>query len=468
MADYDAVVVGAGPNGLAAGAELSRSGLRVLVVEQAGSIGGGTRTEALTLPGFLHDVCSAIHPLGVASPFFREIGLDVEWVHPGIPMSHPLGGGRCGVLLRDLEETATGFGPDREHYLRMMRPLVESPDAVMDDFMGPLSMVPRHPASFMRLATRGVLPVSTIANGFTSSEARALLAGLAAHAIAPFSAPLTGGVALLFAVTGHAYGWPLVRGGSQQIAEALATMVVAAGGTIETGKLVTSLQELPPAGIVILDVMPDAAIRIAGDRIESRQRRRFSGRAAGPAVFKVDWALDGPIPWEDESSRHAGTVHVGGTWEEVAAAEDAVHAGRHPDRPFVLVAQQSLFDGSRAPSGKHTAWGYCHVPSGSDIDMTGAMERQIERFAPGFGDLILQRHTMNASALEAHNPNYIAGEISGGGFGMRKVFQLGSTGPYRLGDGLYLCSSATPPGAGVHGMSGYHAARAALRAVAGR
>jgi phytoene dehydrogenase-like protein len=440
----------------------------VLVVEQAETIGGGTRTEALTLPGFLHDVCSAIHPLGVASPFFRDVGLDVEWVHPGIPMSHPLGGGRSGALLRDVEETATGFGPDRERYLRMMRPLVESPDAVMDDFMGPLSMVPRHPASFMRLATRGVLPVSTIANGFTSAEARALLAGLAAHAIAPFSAPLTGGVALLFAVTGHAYGWPLVRGGSQKIAEALATMVVDAGGTIETGRLVTSLQELPPAGIVILDVMPSAAIRIAGDRIESRQRRRLSRRAAGPAVFKVDWALDGPIPWEDEPSRQAGTVHVGGTWEEVAAAEDAVHAGRHPDRPFILVAQQSLFDGSRAPSGKHTAWGYCHVPSGSDIDMTGAMERQIERFAPGFGDLILQRHTMNASALEAHNPNYVAGDISGGGFGMRKVLQLGSTGPYRLGDGLYLCSSATPPGAGVHGMSGYHAAQASLRAVAGR
>jgi phytoene dehydrogenase-like protein len=286
--------------------------------------------------------------------------------------------------------------------------------------------------------------------------------------MAPFSAPLTGGVALLFAVTGHAYGWPLVRGGSQQIAEALARIVVDAGGTIETGRLVTSLQELPPAGIVILDLMPGAAIRIAGDRIESRQRRRLSGRTAGPAVFKVDWALDGPIPWEDEPSRQAGTVHVGGAWEEVAAAEDAVHAGRHPDRPFVLVAQQSLFDASRAPSGKHTAWGYCHVPSGSDIDMTEAIEQQIERFAPGFGDLILQRHTMNASALEAHNPNYVAGDISGGGFGMRKVFQLGSTGPYRLGDGLYLCSSATPPGAGVHGMSGYYAAQAALRAAAGR
>ncbi|MEX1126749.1 MAG: NAD(P)/FAD-dependent oxidoreductase [Acidimicrobiia bacterium] len=463
MTDYDAVVVGAGPNGLSAAAELTRAGRRVLVVEQADVIGGGTRTEELTLPGFLHDICSAIHPLGLASPFFRDLPLDVEWVHPRIPMSHPLSGGRSGALLRDVGETADLFGPDADRYSRIIGPLVESADAVIEDFLGPMKVIPKNPTSFIRLATRGALPAATIAVGFSSMEARAVLAGLAAHAIAPFSSPLTGGVALLFATTGHAYGWPLVKGGSRKVAEALARVVVDGGGTIETGRLVASLDDLPRVGTVILDVMPRAAIHIAGDRISPMQRRRLSGQQPGPAVFKVDWALSGPIPWSDERSPHAGTVHVGGTWEEVAEAEDAVHSGRHPERPFVLVAQQSLFDESRAPEGKQTAWGYCHVPTGSDVDMTQAIEGQIERFAPGFRDLILGRHTMNASAFEAHNPNYIGGDIAGGGFGMRKVFQLGATRPYHLGDGLYLCSSATPPGAGVHGMCGYYAARAALK-----
>jgi phytoene dehydrogenase-like protein len=462
MTRYDAVVVGAGPNGLAAAAELTRAGRQVLVVEQADAIGGGTRTEELTLPGFLHDVCSAIHPLGLASPFFRDLELDVEWIQPRIPMSHPLGDGRSGVLLRDVSESAALFGPDSERYSKIIGPLVESADAVVDDFLGPMTVIPKNPASFMRLATRGALPASTIAGGFSSTEARAVFAGLAAHAIAPFSSPLTGGVALLFATSAHAYGWPLVKGGSQRLAEALARLVVDGGGAIETGRSVSSLDELPTVGTYILDVMPRAALDIGGGRIGSKHRRRLSGHQPGPAVFKVDWALDGAIPWLDEQSPHAGTVHVGGTWEEVAEAEDEMHSGRHPARPFVLVAQQSLFDSSRVPEGKQTAWAYCHVPSGSDVDMTDAIENQIERFAPGFRDLILERHTMNASAFEAHNPNYIGGDIAGGGFGMKKIFQLGATRPYHLGDGLFLCSSATPPGAGVHGMCGYYAARAAI------
>jgi phytoene dehydrogenase-like protein len=462
MKEHDAVVVGAGPNGLSAAAELTRAGRRVLVIEQADAIGGGTRTEELTLPGFAHDICSAIHPLGVASPFFRDIGLDVEWVHPQFPFSHPLGEGRAGALLRDVEETAALFGRDANHYRRIMGPLVQSADAVMEDFLGPLTLVPHHPGSFVRLATRGAPPASIIASGFSSAEARGVLAGLAAHAIAPFSFPLTGGVALLFAIAGHAYGWPMVRGGSQRVAEALAKVIVDGGGIIETGRMIGSLDELPPAGVVLLDVMPRAAIRIGGDRVHARHRRRLSGWKIGPAVFKVDWALDGPIPWADEWSPGAGTVHVGGSWEQVAAAEDQVHAGSHPERPFVLVAQQSLFDPSRAPDGKQTAWAYCHVPAGSDVDMTTAIESQIERFAPGFKDLILDRHVMGASDFESHNPNCISGDIAGGGFGFKKVFQLGSSAPYRIGDGLYLCSSATPPGAGVHGMCGYYAARAAL------
>jgi phytoene dehydrogenase-like protein len=464
MTSHDAVVVGAGPNGLSAAAELTRAGRRVLVVEQADVIGGGTRTEELTLPGYLHDICSAIHPLGLASPFFRDLGLEVDWIHPRIPMSHPLGGGRSGALLRDAEETAGLFGPDEDRYLRIIRPLVAAADAVIEDFLGPMTLIPKNPTSFIRLATRGALPAATIAGGFSSPEARAVFAGLAAHAIAPFSSPLTGGVALLFATTGHAYGWPLVRGGSQKVAEALARVVIDGGGTIETGRLVTSLDELPTVDTVILDVMPRAAIRIGGNRINATHRRRLSGQKSGPAVFKADWALSGPIPWSDEHSPNAGTVHVGGTWEEVAEAEDAVHSGRHPERPFVFVAQQSLFDETRAPEGNQTAWGYCHVPTGSDVDMTEAIEGQIERFAPGFRDLILGRHIMNASAFEAHNPNNIDGDIAGGGFGMRKVFQLGASRPYHLGEGLYLCSSATPPGAGVHGMCGFYAARAALRA----
>jgi phytoene dehydrogenase-like protein len=463
MTEYDAVVVGAGPNGLSAAAELARNGRRVLVVEQADEIGGGTRTEELTLPGFAHDVCSAIHPLGVASPFFRDLGLEVDWVHPPIPLSHPLGDGRAGVVLRDVGATAGRLGEDSERYMRILQPLVAAADAVMEDFLGPMTLVPGNPGSFVRLATRGALPASVIASGFSSAEARGLLAGLAAHAIAPFASPLTGGVALLFAVAAHAYGWPMVRGGSHRVAESLAKVIVDRGGTIETGRMILSLDDTPPARAVVLDVMPRSAIRIGGDRVSPRDRRRLSAWKAGPAVFKVDWALDGPIPWSDDSSPQAGTVHVGGSWEDVARAEDTVHSGGHPERPFVLVAQQSRFDPTRAPAGKETAWGYCHVPSGSDVDMTEAIESQIERFAPGFRDLIIGRNTMNATQFEAHNPNYIRGDIAGGGFGLRKVFQLGSTAPYQIGDGLYLCSSATPPGAGVHGMCGYYAARAALR-----
>lgn len=463
MSAYDAVVVGTGPNGLAAAAELTRSGWRVLMVEQAGTVGGGTRTEELTLPGFLHDVCSAIHPMAVASPFFRSLDLDVEWIHPDLPVAHPLGGGRAGVLHRDVAATARGFGDDSSRYERVMGPLVGSADAVVEDFLGPMTLIPRNPSTFIRLASRGALPASTLVSGFTSPEARGLLAGLSVHAIAPFSSPLTGGVALLFAVTAHAYGWPMARGGSQSVTEALAKLVVDGGGEIETGRFVNSVADLPPARAILLDVMPPAVVRIAGDSIPSRQARRLLDWKPGPAVFKVDWALDGPIPWADEWSPRAGTVHVGGTWEDVAAAEDTVHSGGHPERPLVLVAQQSRFDPTRAPEGKHTAWAYCHVPSGSDVDMTDAIEAQIERFAPGFRDLILARHTIDASGYQAYNPNYVEGDIAGGGFGIRKVFQLGATAPYRIGDKLYLCSSAAPPGAGVHGMCGYYAARAALK-----
>lgn len=463
MTEYDAVIVGAGPNGLAAAAHLTRSGRQVLVVEQADTIGGGTRTEALTLPGFAHDVCSAIHPLGIASPFFRDVELDVEWIHPEIPVAHPIGDGRAAAAFGDLDATAGNLGEDRDRYLDLIGPLVADSGDVIADFLRPLIGVPRNPSTFARMATRGALPASRLIEGFDTAEARALLAGMAGHAVAPFGSKLTGGVALLFAMTAHSRGWPMARAGSFQIAQALADVVVAGGGTIETSNRVTDLADLPGAEAYLLDLMPDAAARLAGDRLDERARRRGAKHRLGPAAFKVDWALDGPIPWQDPLSAGAGTVHLGGTYEEVRSSEDDVHGGSHPEQPFVLLAQQTPFDPTRAPPGKHTAWAYCHVPNGSTVDMTERIEAQVERFAPGFRDLVIGRSTMSPANLESHNPNYRGGDITGGGFGMKKVLGAQLRHPYRLGDGVFLCSSATPPGAGVHGMCGYHAAESALK-----
>lgn len=461
MTDFEATVVGSGPNGLAAAIELARGGLRVLVIEAAEEIGGGTRTEELTLPGFKHDVCSAIHPSGIASPFFNQIGLDVEWVQPPIPFSHPLGDGRVAAFHRSVEETASQFGDDAATYRRLMGPLVESIDDLIDDTLSPITPLPDHAGTFARVSAIGALPASVLVGRFDSPEARGLLGGLSAHSIAPFNRPATSAVAVMLGAIGHAYGWPLAKGGSRAIADALAGQIESMGSKIETGRYVTSLGETP-GSLALLDVMPPEALRLAGDRLFTLSRGRMRRWAPGPGVFKVDWALDGPIPWADPLSDKAGTVHVGGSFEEVEQAEKAVFAGEHPEHPFVLVAQQSLFDETRAPQGKHTAWGYCHVPNGSQVDMTRAIENQIERFAPGFRDLVLERTTRNAVEHEAYNPNLVGGDIGGGGFGLRKILQIGNERPYRIGDGVYLCSSATPPGAGVHGMCGYYAARAAL------
>jgi phytoene dehydrogenase-like protein len=435
-----------------------------MVAEGAGVIGGGTRTEALTLPGFLHDVCSAMHPLGAASPFFRSAGIG-DWIQPDIPLSHPLDGGSAGVLFRSLERTVEGLGPDGGRYEQVVGALVPSAEDLVDAVLGPLAVPPPHPLTLARFGLPGLAPAAAMARGLRTDQGRALLAGLAAHAIAPFTAPLTGAVAVLFSVIAHAYGWPLQRGGSQRIATEMADEIVARGGVIETDRMVRTLDELPRAPIVLLDVMPESAVRIASDRIDRRMNRRLSHWAHGPGVFKVDWAIDRPVPWIDEWSRRAGTVHVGGSYEEVAAAEHAVQQGRHPERPFVIVTQQSLFDDTRAPAGSHTLWGYCHVPRGSTEEMTDRIEAQIERFAPGFAATIIARHTMGPHDYAAHNPNYVDGDIAGGAFRARRALQVGSSRPYRIGAGLYLCSSATPPGAGVHGMCGYHAATAAMLAV---
>jgi len=461
MSEFDAAVVGAGPNGLAGAVELARSGRKVLVAERSNSIGGGTRTEELTLPGFKHDICSAIHPAGVASPFFQEIGLEIDWIQPPIPFTHPLDDGRVVALHRSVDETADQLGDDGTKYTALMGPLVESVDELVEDVLSPITLNPKNKAAFARVAAIGALPASILAKRFDTEEAKALIAGLSAHSIAPFSSPATASVGVMLGAIGHFYGWPLARGGSQSIANALAEQLRALGGSIETGRNVSSIDELP-GDIALLDVMPPAAFAMAQQRIAPSNVRRLSRWKPGPGVFKVDWALDGPVPWTDPLSSQAGTVHVGGTYQEVEEAESGVFRGRHSDRPFVLLAQQSLFDDSRSPDGKHALWGYCHVPNGSTVDMTEAIESQIERFAPGFKDLILERHTRNAAEYQNYNPNYVGGDIGGGGFGLKKIMQMGSKRPYTLGGGVFLCSAAVPPGAGVHGMCGYYAARSAL------
>lgn len=465
MSEFDGAVVGSGPNGLAAAVELARNGRKVLVVEAADEIGGGTRTSELTLPGFRHDVCSAIHPSGIASPFFKEIGLDVAWLQPPVAVAHPLGEGRAAGLFRSIDDTAAQLGSDGPRYRALIEPMVENVEAVIEDLLSPITLIPRHPATFARAAALAVLPASILAARFDSAEAKGLIAGLAAHSIAPLNRPATSAVATIFAAIGHAYGWPVAGGGSMSIADALVAQLTEMGGKIETGRRVAALEELD-SPLVMLDVMPPDALQIGGARIDPVRRYRLGLWRPGPGVFKVDWALDGPIPWADPLSGQAGTVHVGGHFDEVAAAERMVAEGAHPQRPFVLLAQQSLFDATRAPDGKHTAWGYCHVPTGSKVDMTGPIESQIERFAPGFRDLILGRSTRNSAEYETYNANLIGGDLGGGKFDLRKILQVGKTRPYRLGDGLYLCSSATPPGGGVHGLCGYHAARAALRRAA--
>ncbi len=461
MTSFDAAVVGAGPNGLAAALELARSGMKTLLVEASDEIGGGTRTAELTLPGFKHDVCSAIHPAAIASPYFDEIGLEIDWVQPPVPFSHPLDDGRAVAMHRSVEETAAGLGDDGDRYLELMGPFVELIEAMVDAALGPVTLTPNNPLALTRLGLVGGLPAAVLAKRFSTDEARALIAGVFAHAIAPFHAPATAAVGVMLGAIAHSHGWPMARGGSQTIAAALAARFVDLGGEIEVGRAIASIDDLD-APKVFLDVMPPAALSIAKDRISSSSARRLSRWRPGPGIFKLDWALDGPIPWSDPLSHRAGTVHLGGRYAEVAAAERAVSRGEHPRRPFVLLAQQSLFDESRAPEGKHTAWAYCHVPNGSDVDMTEAIEDQVERFAPGFRDRILESSSWGSMTYQDYNPNYVGGDIGGGQYGLTKLLQLGSKAPYDLGGGVFLCSSAVPPGAGVHGMCGYHAVRAAL------
>lgn len=465
----DVVVVGAGPNGLAAAIEVARAGCSVVVLEAADTVGGGTRSAELTRPGYVHDVCSAIHPLAAGSPFFRSVPLaehGCELVHPEIPLVHPLDGGRGGVLHRSIERTVADAGPDGPAWERLYGPLVRRWDHVEEQLLGPVVRIPAHPVSMARFGLQAVRRAESVAARFRTDEVRGLFAGIAAHAFLPLDHHLTASFGLMLGGLAHVHGWPIVRGGSQQLADALASYLTVLGGTVVTGHRVTSLDELPPHRAVLADLSPSQLVAIAGDRLDGRSRRRLTRFRHGPGACKVDFALSGPVPWANDDARRAGTLHLGGTYEQIAAAEQAVAAGQHPDHPFVLAAQPSIVDPSRAPEGHHTLWAYAHVPNGSDVDVSERITDQIERFAPGFRDLVLDRHVMTAADFEAYNPTYVGGDISGGAHtGLQLVLRpWPAIDPYRTPvDGVFLCSASTPPGGGVHGMCGSRAARSALR-----
>lgn len=470
--EYDAIVVGSGPNGLAAAITLRQAGLAVLLIEGKDEIGGGMRSKELTLPGYIHDVCSAVHPMVTMSPFFsalplREHGL--ELINPTLAAAHPFDDGTAGVLHHSLNETANGLGIDKENYLRLMQSTVRDLPKLLPDLLGPFPF-PSHPLELAGFGLKALTSASWMAGRFDTKQAKGLWAGMAAHAIQPLTNLSTSAIGMMLMAAAHVGNWPIPKGGSQSIADALVSYFLEIGGKIQTGFHVKSLKELPPSKAVLLDVTPRQLLEIGGDNLSSSYRKRLEKYRYGMGVFKVDWALSEPIPFKNEDCRKAGTVHLGNTYEEILTSEQQTSEGKHQEKPFVLLAQPSLFDDSRAPAGKHTAWAYCHVPNGSQEDQTNAIENQIERFAPGFKDTILKRNTLNAMQMEAYNPNYIGGDINGG---IQDIWQLYSRpvlswSPYRTSaKGLYICSSSTPPGGGVHGMCGYHAAQRALKDVFG-
>jgi phytoene dehydrogenase-like protein len=468
MTRHDAVVVGSGPNGLAAAVTLARAGLAVHVVEGADRPGGGCRTEERTLSGFSHDVCSAAHPLLALSPFFADPafdGLRGDLLQPGVPFAHPLDGGAAVVAHRSVDETADALGPDGVAYRRLLGPLVAHAGDLAAGVLAPLRIVPRHPTTMARFGRDGMRSLERLTARFADGPARALLAGAGAHATRPLSAPATAGVALLLTAAAHAVGWPVVAGGSVGIVDALLAELQRLGGSVETGRWIGHLAELPEADIVLLDVAPAALPGLIGPALPDAYRRAVGRFRHGPGVCKVDWALSGPVPWTAAVCRSAGTLHLGGTASEVASAEADVWADRHPDRPYCIVVQAGVADRTRAGTTGETLWGYCHVPAGSDRDMTPAIEAQVERFAPGFSDLVLDRTAMTARGMSAYDPNYVGGDIGGGvaSFYQTVLRPVLAWNPYRVPvEGVYLCSSSTPPGAGVHGMCGVYAARTAL------
>ena len=470
--DYDAVVVGSGPNGLAAAITLQRAGLAVLLVEGSSTVGGGMRSGELTLPGYVHDICSAVHPMAAGSPFFKSLPLrdhGLELIEPPVLAGHPFEDGRAAVLLRSAGDTACRLGADGDTYLKLFEPLVKSWPGIVRDVLGPLG-IPRHPIAMSRFGIEALGSATSVVKRFRSVAARGLFAGMAAHSFLPLTQLTSAAIGIVLLVVGHLDGWPIPKGGSQSIANALASYFISLGGKIETGFYVKSLEQLPSSRAVLFDVTPRQLLQIAGQKFSSFYRWQLRRYRYGMGVFKIDWALAEPVPFIAPECREAGTVHIGNSFEEIAQSEAEAASGRHPERPFVLLAQQSRFDPGRAPKGKEVAWGYCHVPNNSQIDMTDAIEKQVERFAPGFRDRILARHTMNTAAMEQHDPNYVGGDINGGVIDLGQLFTRPALrfSPYRTSaKGLYICSASTPPGGGVHGQCGYHAANRALKDIFG-
>jgi len=465
----DAVVVGAGPNGLAAAITIARSGRSVTVYEANDEIGGGTRTAALTLPGFVHDVCSAFHPMAAASPFFNELRLaqfGLRWIHPDAPLAHPFDDGTAAVMERSVDATAARLGSDAAAWTDLFAPFASRWDRVFSEAMRPVLHLPRYPFLLARFGLTAMRSARSAATRFKGEHARALFGGMAAHSFLTLDHPFSAAFALVMGITGQTVGWPIARGGSARIADALAAQLASLGGVIVTGRRAQVMTDLPTARAYLFDTSPTALELIASDRLSSSYRRTLRHYRRGPGVFKLDYALDGPIPWRATECERAGTVHLGGTFDEIAASERAMWGGQPAERPFVLVGQQSRFDDTRAPAGKHTVWAYCHVPNGSDVDMTARIEAQLERFAPGFHERVLKRHVTRPADLEHENANNLGGDISNGAHTTIQLFMRPRFGvdPYvTSAKDIYLCSAATPPGGGVHGMCGHNAGRSALR-----